>query len=316
MLCPMLLMGLICLLQAISPEGFICTPFFRTTRIKEKLQTAVESEPSPELTFEEIWQKLRLEAGDLEEGAMSIGCRDAKYGIEVVKTRLSKQEGQPLGLELREVASKAERVGLTLISDITGVAAADGVLKRGDTLTWVGQEPNKMESTEACTFDATVEAIGECPEGDITLVAKRLVRREEVKVIVQVPDGGEGGVPSIETTNIKMLSGSNLRMELIRDGLPVYDPRTKRFDQPYSTGDCGGESTCGTCFVEVIQGDEHLTPPDELEKMMIRAMPRTWRLACKTIVGKNNTPGAEVVLRLIPQSSWKDERRRRRASSL
>lgn len=31
----------------------------------------------------------------------------------------------------------------------------------------------------------------------------------------------------------------------------VYDPRTKRFDQPYATGNCAGEGTCGTCFVEV-----------------------------------------------------------------
>lgn len=31
----------------------------------------------------------------------------------------------------------------------------------------------------------------------------------------------------------------------------VYDPKTLRFDQPYATGNCAGEGTCGTCFVEV-----------------------------------------------------------------
>lgn len=31
----------------------------------------------------------------------------------------------------------------------------------------------------------------------------------------------------------------------------VYDPKTLRYDQPYATGNCAGEGTCGTCFVEV-----------------------------------------------------------------
>ena len=34
----------------------------------------------------------------------------------------------------------------------------------------------------------------------------------------------------------------------------VYDPKTLRYDQPYATGNCAGEGTCGTCFVEVGVG--------------------------------------------------------------
>lgn len=35
-------------------------------------------------------------------------------------------------------------------------------------------------------------------------------------------------------------------------GLPVYDRRTPRFDQPYITGNCAGEGICGTCTPTTI----------------------------------------------------------------
>ncbi|CAN0412615.1 unnamed protein product, partial [Ectocarpus sp. 13 AM-2016] len=67
----------------------------------------------------------------------------------------------------------------------------------------------------------------------------------------------------------------------------VYDPRTKRFDQPYATGNCAGEGTCGTCFVEVQQGADLLTSPDQEELMLLSRgnLPVRWRLSCKVIVG-------------------------------
>lgn len=43
------------------------------------------------------------------------------------------------------------------------------------------------------------------------------------------------------TKEVPMLAGSNLRKEMLRQGFSVYDKKTKRFDQPYVQGDCGGE---------------------------------------------------------------------------
>ena len=96
-----------------------------------------------------------------------------------------------------------------------------------------------------------------------------------------------------------MLTGSNLRKEMLRQNIPVYDRKTKRFDQPYAVGDCAGEGVCvpmcfcrvtthlhvhthihtharththtglcGTCLVQVLEGKEFLNKPDGVEAMV------------------------------------------------
>jgi ferredoxin len=70
----------------------------------------------------------------------------------------------------------------------------------------------------------------------------------------------------------------------------------------------------GTCFVEVKQGAQLLSPPDSLERMVMRSLPARWRLSCRTVVGGNNEPGS-VVLRSIPQSAYVAEKRRNTSGS-
>jgi ferredoxin len=48
--------------------------------------------------------------------------------------------------------------------------------------------------------------------------------------------------------------GSNLRTALQAKNMKLYDDRTARFDSPFQTGNCGGDGTCGTCVVAVLQG--------------------------------------------------------------
>lgn len=63
--------------------------------------------------------------------------------------------------------------------------------------------------------------------------------------------------PSDEyVSNFTVLTGfgTNLRTALNANNLRLYDDRTARFDSPYQTGNCGGEGTCGTCVVAVVQG--------------------------------------------------------------
>lgn len=80
--------------------------------------------------------------------------------------------------------------------------------------------------------------------------------------------------------------GSNLRLALNAFNIRIYDERTyrwatfrccrnetmaqvlsilvrverhsilSRFDSPYQTGNCGGDGTCGTCVVAVLEGKE------------------------------------------------------------
>jgi hypothetical protein len=50
----------------------------------------------------------------------------------------------------------------------------------------------------------------------------------------------------------------------------------------------------------VIYASQLLTPPDEVEKMVNANRPVTWRLACRTVVGKDNVQ-ARLKLKLQPQ---------------
>mmetsp|Transcript_15527 Transcript_15527/g.62515 ORF Transcript_15527/g.62515 Transcript_15527/m.62515 type:complete len:216 (-) Transcript_15527:257-904(-) len=168
----------------------------------------------------------------------------------------------------------------------------------------------------ALDYDATMEAIGEVlahsPGHKVVLEANRLVRRFLVqrrvssllcaaqvkrhKVAVEYYEpGGERGT-------IAALAGDNLRKLLLREDVKLYDPRTKRVDQPFTEGDCAGEGICGTCLVAVEAGAETLSAMDATEKVITKGRPATWRAACRCIVGAENQD-ARLKIRLRPQSA-------------
>jgi ferredoxin len=253
------------------------------------------------LTLEEVYSKLQMIVLDLDDNRTGIESRDAEYGIEVLKKKLD----MPLGLKLEEVAAGSDGRGLVLVADcVDGSSAAAAGFTTGDILTWIGDEPKDMTRIEGVDFDTTLASISNYADREsVTVVAKRLVKRQAVKVIFDVPNGED-----VETT---MLSGSNLRDEMIRKEIPVYDPAAKRFDQPYASGNCGGEGICGTCFVQVKEGAEFLTSPDGIEQMALRKYPARWRLSCRTVVGKDNEKDAKVTFRAVPTSALKAEAKRR-----
>lgn len=117
--------------------------------------------------------------------------------------------------------------------------------------------------------------------------------------------------------------------------MPVYDKTTKRFDQPYVTGNCAGkrriagepekwssvflivplflvcsgEGICGTCLVQVLSGKELLNKPDGVEQMVIdKWKGATWRLSCRTIVGATNQAGV-VRFKVTPQKGFTDKKK-------
>ncbi|KAJ8599248.1 hypothetical protein CTAYLR_006227 [Chrysophaeum taylorii] len=246
--------------------------------------------------LEDVARRLKLEVYDLDEGIFGFNSQDATYGIEVVRATIRSQPS--LGLELTEVAAGVDGRGLVLVSGVTGNAATEGSLRVGDTLTVV-LGSSRVERTTALDYDNTVAAIQRAVAGSetLTIEANRLVERAKVKVEFEGP-GGRG--------QIDALAGENLRKLLMRAGAKVYDPRTRRFDQPFATGDCAGEGICGTCLISVQAGADSLSPKDPTETLITKGRPGSWRAACRCVVGADNTP-ASLRVKLTPQSQFADE---------
>ena len=123
-------------------------------------------------------------------------------------------------------------------------AAESDKIKVGDMVCWLGEEPDRMTRTEGVDLDQTMDALRSFVNSGsemITLLLKRLVYRETLDVSFSYSGDRENGEEPW-TTKVQMLAGSNLRKEMLRQEFPVYEASTKRFDQPYVQGDCGGES--------------------------------------------------------------------------
>lgn len=186
-----------------------------------------------------------------------------------------------------------------------GVAGNQLDIRPGDALTYVvapssveGADPEAVERVEGLSLDETMEAIAAIAEGrsSLSLTLKRLVPRVPVRVTLLTPEGAK--LDSFES-----LSGSNLRGEIIRRDIPLYDSRTKRFDIPWGTGDCAGDGLCGTCLVELKDASSaRCSPRGSEEELLLSGRPARWRLACRCFFGIENQPGGELVVRLRPQS--------------
>ncbi|KAH9665808.1 photosynthetic NDH subunit of subcomplex B 3 [Citrus sinensis] len=73
---------------------------------------------------------------------------------------------------------------------------------------------------------------------------------------------------------------------------------------------CAGGGTCGTCMVEVIEGNELLGSRTDKEKEKLKRKPKNWRLACQTTVGTPDSTGL-VVIQQLPEwkgHEWKYEK--------
>lgn len=251
----------------------------------------------------DIAQRLKLEVFDLDQGIYGFDSKDNRFGLEVIKTDVSCRDG--LGLVLTEMAGDRDGRGLVLVSSVAGNAAkANPAIQVGDVITGVRTTDNSYRGrTTGLNYDRTVEVIGEAKEasqdGVITLELNRLVAR--AKIVIQVEDGS-----GVTLKTIDALAGENLRHLLLRKGIKLYDPGTRRFDIPYATGDCAGEGLCGTCLVAVKEGVELLNPMSAQEKLITKGRPLSWRASCRAVVGADNKPGT-LRIRIKPQSDYPDE---------
>lgn len=256
-----------------------------------------------------IASKLKLEVFDLDENLYGFDSQDQRFGLEVVKTNVSIDTADSaIGLVLTEIASAQDGRGLVLIREVAGKAAsAVPVIHVGDVITgvWAGHGRDHLrERTTGLDYDLTVECLNKAKDvavktdGVLTLQLNRLIKRASIRVEVE---DGSGKMEVIEA-----LAGENLRRLLLRKGIKLYDPQTKRFDMPYATGDCAGDGLCGTCLVAVREGEASLNEKDHTETLITRGRPASWRASCRTVVGADNKP-ATVRVSIHPQSRFADE---------
>jgi ferredoxin len=264
----------------------------------------------------EIARKLKLEIFDLDEGIYGFDASDQNYGIEVVKTNIDISKGNGgIGLVLQEIAGDADGRGLVLIREITpggNAAEAEPMIEVGDVITgvWVSRSGSNheylyRERSTGLNYDLTVEILGQAKsvaleknKGILTLKLNRLIRRAPIRVEV---DDGSGSIKVIDA-----LAGENLRRLLLRQGVQLYDRKTKRFDMPYASGDCAGDGLCGTCLVAIQGGEQSLNAKDGTEALITKGRPLSWRASCRCVVGADNQP-ATLRIATHPQSRFADE---------
>jgi ferredoxin len=80
-----------------------------------------------------------------------------------------------------------------------------------------------------------------------------------------------------ENREVVAADGANLRLKAVQNGIDLYTLVGKMMT-------CGGYGQCGTCIVEIVEGMENLSPRTEVEERKLKKKPKTYRLACQTLV--------------------------------
>lgn len=236
--------------------------------------------------FEQIALNLRISLHS--HGFIS---KDPQYGIETIRAKIPIEPS--LGLELLEVANDNRGHGLVLVSHVGGNAADHTTIQVGDTIVGVScAGANLKESVAGLDYEETIEAIGRAKthaqsmtgDASISLELNRLVPRAKVQVIVEGANSGDKPIL------LKGLAGDNLRLLL----------RKNKVDCNSTTSNCGGEGICGSCMVEILEGESSLNKSEEKGSKTQKKRPASLRNACQTIVGADNQEST-VRVRLFPQ---------------
>lgn len=269
----------------------------------QKLEDGLEVDAK----LDAIAHKLRLQCYDVDTGVYGMESKDPNYGIETIRTFLHLDDNDMLGIELTEVAHGNDHRGLVLISAVHGDAKLKPI-HVGDTIVGVFCGEHFKESTTDMDYDETIRVLEEAKArarslggSTISVELNRLVKRADVKVVIEHPNG--------ETTEMDAKAGDNLRLLLMHHDMSgeLYKAKVPRLDQPNLTGNCGGEGICGTCLVSVLEGMEHLNKVGPQESSMLMNSPPSWRAACKTVVGADNEEGSVLRIRLHPQDREQHE---------
>ena len=231
---------------------------------------------------------------------------DPKFAIKIEKIRINRENG--IGLILDEYQKGKTIGGVVLVGDLKEKASKAGFLK-GDCLvsieaaTPITEAPQGQIRVEGLNYDATIKELsrfGDVPELIITI--KRLVKRKYIDIEVVGPQGEAAG-----EFHLPAGFGANLRSLLDKENFRIYDNRMARFDSPYQTGNCGGEGTCGTCMVNILEGKEFLNNRVTIEEkaLMKEGHPASWRWSCRTKFKSGTNASGKVKIMLRPQTrNW------------
>mmetsp|Transcript_16210 Transcript_16210/g.21197 ORF Transcript_16210/g.21197 Transcript_16210/m.21197 type:complete len:315 (+) Transcript_16210:89-1033(+) len=227
---------------------------------------------------------------------------------QVENITVERSAGEGLGLLLEEMWQSEETQirGLVLVSGVIddSPAARSGAFKRGDTLISANGK-----DLEGLAFDTLVEELGSLSDDLlINFQVQRIVQRATVDVTVIDYDG-------TPRSRFLVPAGGNLRTAFLFNGFQnsdIYDSETMRFDALGNSGtNCGGDGTCGTCLISIIQGADLISPPGRVEKLALakQQRPPRWRWSCNVYVGLGNR-GGNITVGLRPQALFEDERQK------
>jgi ferredoxin len=188
---------------------------------------------------------------------------DGTYDWFRRKSEVAVSVEKPLGTVLEECSPGGVRVEEVMEG---GSAFETKLLKKGDRLL-------RLFDTDvsAASFDEVMGLLGEAPE-TVELAVERtvLVRKKMVKPVLTV-DGA-----------LLELSGSGkiMRTEIVKAGIELYKGMNKLTN-------CGGGGQCASCWVDVREGAENLSPPTAVELQKIAPQgkrPATYRMSCQCVV--------------------------------
>jgi len=208
----------------------VLSPYFQAVESTSESSAAESERDKSLLPLEFTAPRWRMMCYDADDGIFRLDTQDPALGVEVIKCNISRAGG--FGLNFIEYNRPVDRRNMVLIESLTpgGNAEKSARLRPGDTISFVGIEPFNMLRTEGLDLDRTLLSIKEAaPDFEyLTFVVKRLVTRNRLDVLFVNDNGDE--------SEYSLLAGSNLRSEMMKKNIQVYDSKTKRFDQPYITG--------------------------------------------------------------------------------
>ncbi|THU55230.1 hypothetical protein C4D60_Mb11t04380 [Musa balbisiana] len=154
-----------------------------------------------------------------------------------------------------------------------------------------GSESTDVASEEPASIDFAFVNVRSVPKSLPIFLCSTSCRR--CALLLQsklLPDG----TPDVQYRSA--CGGQKLRDIMLDNNIDLYGP----YDGPLLN--CSGGGTCGTCIVEVVEGKEILSLRTDKEKELLKKKPKTWRLACQTMVGNKDSRG-QIIIQQLPE--WK-----------
>lgn len=278
---------------------------FKFLQYKKFVRKSVHfSSVSNDVSIQNIASKWKLvQYGQGLGSYFRLNCVDRNFIEERSKVVVSQVGG--IGISLLETDRGKLNSGLVVIDEIFSGSNAEktGGFKVGDVLVTISSlgDPATVSKLEGLNFDATLNELRKFSEyNEVVLTVKRPTKRKDIIVKMVGPDGEDAG-----SFTVLAGYGVNMRTALQVENMRMYDEDTARFDSPYQSGNCGGEGTCGTCMIAVLEGRELLNGKERVEEkvLMKQQRPGNYRWSCRVNIAPDVNVGGTVKIKLRPQSA-------------